>query len=346
MAEREYIALAAGRSIEAEHATWATVRTAASGDIETNYGPTFYLHQPGSWLTGGVYHIRRHAMFFDLSNLPSGFTITAAVLKLFVTYKGTSGDIVVVQGLQDNPVNVNDYGDLYSAATSGGSAVIGDMTTDQYNSITLNATGIGWLTPGQSVVKLALRGSIDVEQAGAPGVHTSVIYFHSTQKGTGYEPILVLTAAKQYPSDSMARVSSIRHICRPGFYRMQVGLGDIGFDIDVAEATVRAALDTAKEAELEEAPPAEPTPILPGPKSAEPTAMEKLIGDALRQQEADSFPASARITAPQPLPSRVETEPSLWQRITPWKEEAGETFGGEIAERIKSFTGWIGGLFK
>lgn len=52
-----------------------------------------------------------------------------------------------------------------------------------------------------------------------------------------------------HPSDDVARVSSIRHIFRPGFFRMQVGLGDLGFDIDVAETSVRRELDTAKEAE-------------------------------------------------------------------------------------------------
>ncbi len=42
-----------------------------------------------------------------------------------------------------------------------------------------------------------------------------------------------------FPTDPLARVSSIRHIFRPGSFRMQVQLGDLGFDIDVAEALVR-----------------------------------------------------------------------------------------------------------
>ncbi len=50
-----------------------------------------------------------------------------------------------------------------------------------------------------------------------------------------------------FPTDDVARVSSIRHIFRPGFFRMQAGLGDLGLDIDVAETAVRAELDTAKE---------------------------------------------------------------------------------------------------
>ena len=61
--------------------------------------------------------------------------------------------------------------------------------------------------------------------------------------------------ANVFPSDTVARVSAIRHIFRPGFFRMQVGLGDMGFDIDVAEATVRSELDTAKEAGIVPPPP-------------------------------------------------------------------------------------------
>ncbi len=69
-----------------------------------------------------------------------------------------------------------------------------------------------------------------------------------------------------FPVDDVARVSSIRHIVRPGFARMQVGLGDLGFDIDIAEATVRKELDTSKEPE--HIPPAPTPPRPPEPESA------------------------------------------------------------------------------
>ncbi len=84
-----------------------------------------------------------------------------------------------------------------------------------------------------------------------------------------------------FPSDAVARVSSIRHIFRPGFFRMQVGLGDLGLDIDIAETAVRAELDTAKK--IEEAPPEEvarePYPFTP------PEVMQPLYeAEAKRQQ--------------------------------------------------------------
>ncbi len=42
-----------------------------------------------------------------------------------------------------------------------------------------------------------------------------------------------------HPADTTTRVSSIRHIFQPGLNVMQAGLGDLGFDIDVAEAAIR-----------------------------------------------------------------------------------------------------------
>lgn len=171
----------------------------------------------------------------------------------------------------------------------------------------------------------------------------------------------ILVADAVFPSSNMARISSIRHICRPGFCRMQVGLGDIGFDIDVAEATVRKALDTAKEEEViqPEPPPtkppakppeAAPTPPAPeppspsywggGPPSQIPGIEEYLERQRQKEPEYEQTPG---------LPSMMRREvekPSLWSRMTPWREEAGETFGGEVMERFESARKWLGGLFK
>ncbi len=44
-----------------------------------------------------------------------------------------------------------------------------------------------------------------------------------------------------FPSDTVARVSGIRHIFTPSSFRMQVSLGDLGFDVDVVEAVITLA---------------------------------------------------------------------------------------------------------
>lgn len=69
------------------------------------------------------------------------------------------------------------------------------------------------------------------------------ITFYSNQVG--------FTAGKGtvYPTWDRARVSSIRHIYKPGLFVMQAGVGDISLDIDIAELYVKNALST-KEKEI------------------------------------------------------------------------------------------------
>jgi len=146
--------------------------------------------------------------------------------------------------------------------------------------------------------------------------------------GSGY-------TGSKYPSDTIARVSSIRHIFRPGMFRMQVGLGDLGLDIDVAEATVRKELDTAKE--TEEAPPTEPLYVGPGERGepARPTRAEPITPFAFEVPE--EIGVSAKVTAPPPAaptPQLARETPSPAQMLTPWREEEGETFYGEITKGL------------
>ena len=161
-----------------------------------------------------------------------------------------------------------------------------------------------------------------------------------------------------YPSDNIVRVSGIRHIYRPGIFRMLLSLGDVSNTIEIAEHKVRKELEIPEQRT--------PEPIVSGCEEGatsgkgtnkytciggvwthtpdKPAALEDLLKS--RVEPPDYFPASAKVTAPQPPPLEISTEPTLWSKITPWKEEAGETFGGEIAERVKSFTDWIGGWFR
>lgn len=167
-------------------------------------------------------------------------------------------------------------------------------------------------------------------------------YAHS-----GYVENVIIVPS--YPSDDIARVSSIRHIFRPGMFRMQVGLGDLGLDIDVAEATVRKELDTAKE--VEEAPPTEPLYVGPGERGepARPTRAEPITPFDFRTPE--DIGVSAKVTGPEPTPSPISQEavrqtPSLAQKLTPWREEEGETPLTELAKGYRLLREWFGGLFK
>lgn len=106
-----------------------------------------------------------------------------------------------------------------------------------------------------------------------------------------------------YPSDDIARVSSIRHIFRPGMFRMQVNLGAIGFDIDVAETAVRRELDTAIPVAR-----IEPEPLPPRPP------IDPDI-DWTPYQSPDPFPASDKVTDPIQASTNVSPSSTFWQAV-------------------------------
>jgi len=86
--------------------------------------------------------------------------------------------------------------------------------------------------------------------------------------------------------------------------------------------------------------PIESGPVVSGPPADEwytpvqglKPAMQKLFDAARAQRMAKAkqiiSPVSGRVTMGQPAPK--PTTPSLWSYLTPWKEEKGETFGGEM----------------
>lgn len=173
--------------------------------------------------------------------------------------------------------------------------------------------------------------------------------------------------AVKYPSNDFTRVTGIRHIFRPGSYRLEATLGDVSTSVELPQRDVRVpSVVPTKEAKPEKAAP------LRLPRRTVPELIE-----ALREEGA-----SADVTAAEPLPIRAgileqfkpisredlerlgtvigyeaPPEPSLWQRLTPWKEERGETFGTtfvstfrqgfeEVAKLGELYRRLFGGLFK
>lgn len=171
-------------------------------------------------------------------------------------------------------------------------------------------------------------------------------------------------------SAAITRVTGIRHIYRPGSFRLEANLGGITNTGDVVKHAV--ILPPAPSATKEEAAATEPArtvelpektaqelakaledeglsgPIITGPlmpgivtgvtKDWFSEYLDKLKARKQAEENARQYMQMAGIYTP--------PKPSLWQRITPWKEEEGETFGSELAERWRSVTGWFGGLFK
>jgi len=80
-----------------------------------------------------------------------------------------------------------------------------------------------------------------------PGTRYYYKAFAVNSEGTGYGKVRTFRAPLEFPSDSMARVSSIRRVYRPGSYRMEMSLGSLGADIDIADTGVKKIVEEVKE---------------------------------------------------------------------------------------------------
>jgi len=132
-----------------------------------------------------------------------------------------------------------------------------------------------------------------------PGTRYYYKAFATNSEGTGYGEVKSFRAPLEFPSDSMARVSSIRRIYRPGFYRMEIALGDLGFDVDVADTAVKKTIEEVKEPEKIE------PPSTSWPKGRELT--EEDLRELVRKQQASEWYKA--MTQPPPLVSTHTTAP-------------------------------------
>ncbi len=154
--------------------------------------------------------------------------------------------------------------------------------------------------------------------------------------------------AAPLPSDDFARVTGIRHIYKPGFFRMILSLGDVSNTIEIAERKVRKELEIPEQqtpAPPPPAPPEWPEPTAPPkPPARRPAIFPTMPGivtppgvfEVPEREEPPTFGEVIGATLRAAVP--LGTIKEIWRRITPWEEEAGETFGGEVAERFKSYT--------
>lgn len=155
---------------------------------------------------------------------------------------------------------------------------------------------------------------------------TFLIVYHNVNGGGIRAFTLAVSNPTTYPSHPMARASSIRHIFRPGMFRMQVGLGNLGLDIDIAETAVRVELTalgpTASEPEeyvqpaapVEE--PAETLSYLPFPSAVLPSPV---MVPSPETYERISFESPSDepegMSLSETLKAAIST---LWRKITPW----------------------------
>lgn len=150
----------------AQDETYLDVQQKASGDTVSETGDGT-LGQEGGTIAGHEwYWVIRAAIRFDTSSLVAGDTITAATLSLYgqADSSGVGFNVVIVSAADlANPVVATDYGDLLDDTTSGGSFATSSWALEAYNDISLNATGLSWITK-EGTTTLALRSSRDISQ--------------------------------------------------------------------------------------------------------------------------------------------------------------------------------------
>jgi len=324
-----------------------------------------------------IFTIWRAFMWFDLSDIPFGVSIPNASLKLYSksVLNSLMHDIVITKGYQSDPVVIGDF-DLVAPytqrdeVTDRGRRNAGDFKPiGAYFETTLNAAGLSMVEAAcGGTLLICLRSSWDVEDTPdlVQNIGSSYVSF-GLPTTEGQEPYLLIPEYSiDYPSHDLTRVTGIRHICRPGSYRLEATLGDVSTSVELPQRDVRIpSVTPTKEVKPEKAVPLklpEKTvselveALVEEGASADVTAQQRLeiragiLEDVkpLSQEDLERIRRTIGYEAP--------PEPSLWQKLTPWKEEKGETFGtaftstfrrgfGEVAKLGEMYKRFFGGRF-
>jgi len=182
-------------SIYASNLTYSTAHDAATGTVRGT-GNYFRLMNYKDPLD--TYYVERAFVFYDTSSLGSGAIISAATASFYGASGGGEADTAhtdlgIVQGVQDDPLQTNDFGDHLSYTTLGHDSYYdysASWTTSGYNDVTLNSTGRGWINK-TGTTKLCLRLKGDIDDSTPTGLNFLSIY--ANEKGSGYQPKLAVT---------------------------------------------------------------------------------------------------------------------------------------------------------
>lgn len=186
--------------VRQQHNVYATAHDAASGNVLDYTSATVDLY-PTNALSGGVYYIGR----LFLPALTSGLGATADITagKIFFYPTGVRNvDSDNVRMVQTTQASVSELvlGDFNQCGgvtnpTEGATAVaLAAITPNQYNSLTFNATGRGWISK-TDWTKIGLRIGRDCTRAAPTGDAND--FYPGTRMSeyadTDYDPYLEIT---------------------------------------------------------------------------------------------------------------------------------------------------------
>ncbi len=171
------------------------------------YNPGISVHRFGQVYSDGNYYIPRSYLVFNTSALGSQVTIDSAKFFFYIEWIDTSShwDMTVVEGLWDSdPPEACDFKTgVWIGEQSGGSKNTSGISAD-YNSITLNATGLGWINK-TGTTRLALRSNRDIN--GTPPEGSEQLQHRSADNyGTDYDPYLRIWYHTGVPPEEVNRL--------------------------------------------------------------------------------------------------------------------------------------------
>lgn len=163
----------------ASQASWDDTHDAAVATYVIDYTSTtipvldctVYIDSTANWVR---WDLNRTFLPVDTSGIPNGETITEALLKMKINTPGANDFddgkdyMTVMSTTQASTSEVagadyNNCGDATDDPTKGSDDIDnGDITDEQYETWTLNATGIGWIDD-TGFTKIGMRGGHDQE---------------------------------------------------------------------------------------------------------------------------------------------------------------------------------------
>ncbi|MGB2697139.1 MAG: hypothetical protein WBD28_04670 [Candidatus Zixiibacteriota bacterium] len=169
------------------------------------------IHRFGQVYSGGNYYLPRSYLVFNTGSLGSQSILDSAKLFFYIEWLDTSDhwDMIVVEGFWDtDPPEACDFKTgVWIGEQSGGSKNTSGISAE-YNSVTLNSTGLGWINK-TGTTRLALRSNRDINGTPPPGSeqiqHRSADYY-----GTDNDPYLEIWYHTGVPPEGVNRLLTKR----------------------------------------------------------------------------------------------------------------------------------------
>lgn len=158
-------------------------------------------------------NLSRCWLFFNLGLDPDEI-IDSAVLSLYGRDDVHYGEdnpgyatLHVVEGVQHDPLQGNDWGAHLSKIVSGGSIAFSAWVNGAYNDIPLNDIGKGWINKG-GTTKLCLRLAADINDTPPSEGATNGVAFYASEAGASTCPKLTVVT-KQAPPLVISRAHAL-----------------------------------------------------------------------------------------------------------------------------------------